>query len=92
MTYTIVYIGATWCSTCKTIKPKTEELAKKFGIELKVLDYDDDLEDSVKETITKVPTLLIYTNDQKIQEYNVKQVESLEQWLLQNVSLLTDDF
>jgi thiol-disulfide isomerase/thioredoxin len=90
MTYSLVYIGAVWCGTCKVIKPKVEELVKKFGISYKVLDYDDDLEEEDKQTVTKVPTLRIYDGEVKVWEYNVNQVESLASWLSANVSLISD--
>lgn len=91
MTFEIVYIGATWCSTCKVIKPATVELGKKFGVPVTLMDLDA-LEDAEKDTITKVPTLRILDNGTQIQEWNVKQVDSLTAWLHANVSLRTDDF
>ncbi len=90
--FSIVYIGATWCSTCKVIKPKTEELAKKFSVPLTILDLDD-LEDEEKASIRKVPTLRVFKDDTMIAEYVAKQVESLQTWLQENVTLLvSDDF
>lgn len=92
MSFSITYIGATWCSTCKVIKPKTEELAKKFSVPLKILDLDE-LEEEDKVSIRKVPTLRIFKEDTMIAEYIVKQVESLQTWLQENVTLLaSDDF
>jgi thiol-disulfide isomerase/thioredoxin len=92
MPYSILYIGATWCGTCKTIKPQTETLAKKFAVPLRILDYDNDLEEEEKSSISKVPTLRIFEDDRLIAEYNVKQIESLETWLKKNISLGGDDF
>ncbi len=91
MSFSIVYIGAKWCATCKVIKPKTEELAKKFSVPLKVLDLEEDLEDEEQALILKVPTLRILKEDSVIAEYNVKQVESLQTWLQENVTLLPSD-
>ena len=96
MSFSITYIGATWCATCKVIKPKTEELAKKFSVPLKILDLDTDLEEEDKVSIRKVPTLRIFKGEVLVVEYIVKQVESLQTWLQQNVTLLaseaSDDF
>jgi thiol-disulfide isomerase/thioredoxin len=90
---TIHYIGATWCSTCKVIKPKTIELAKRFHVELKCFDYDSELSEEERDTITKVPTLRIFKENVKVAEYNTKQVEMLEVWLQANVRINpTDDF
>lgn len=96
MSFSITYIGATWCSTCKVIKPKTEELAKKFSVPLKILDLEDDLDEEDQALILKVPTLRIFKGEEMVAEYNVKQVDSLQTWLQQNVTLLaseaSDDF
>ena len=93
MTFHITYVGAKWCGTCKTIKPAVEQLAKRYGVELKTLDLDDDLEDHEKERITKVPTITIFKEDHRIAEWNANQVASLETYLAENVKLTaTDDF
>ena len=90
----IVYIGATWCGTCKTIKPAIEQLAKKFSVPLKTLDYDKDLEDSAQELIKKVPTIWMIQDGKRVAEFNMNQVASTEAWLQANVSLnaVSDDF
>ena len=92
MTFEIVYIGAKWCGTCKVIKPATLDLGTTFGITVQVKDFDDDLTETEKEAITKVPTLRILHNNVQIQEWNVKQVDSLKAWLTANVPLQIDDF
>lgn len=91
MTYTLRYIGATWCGTCKTIKPNTEELCKKFSIDMKVYDVDEMDEDDAS-SITKVPTIQIIQDDKIIETWNVNQLKSLETWLSEHISLTTDDF
>jgi thiol-disulfide isomerase/thioredoxin len=89
----IVYIGAAWCSTCKTIGPATEQLCKKFGVALRTLDYDRDLEEDEKDVVTKVPTLRAYVNGTRVAEWNQNQVLSLEVWLGRNVTMTaTEDF
>jgi thiol-disulfide isomerase/thioredoxin len=88
----IVYIGASWCTTCKTIGPATEALCAKFGVELKKLDYDRDLEEDEKDAVAKVPTLRAFVGETLTAEWNQNQVRSLEIWLGRNVSLATDDF
>ena len=92
----IVYIGATWCGTCKIIKPAIEQLAKKFSVTLKTLDYDTDLEEEAQELIKKVPTIWMIQDGKRVAEFNVNQVASTEAWLQANVSLTameqTEDF
>ena len=93
MAYTLVYIGATWCGTCKTIKPALEELCKKFSVPMKVLDYDKDLTDDEMEEIKKVPTVRITVDGKQVVEYNIQQVASTEMWFTTNVKLAaTEDF
>lgn len=91
MVYQIVYIGASWCNTCKTIKPATEILAKKYNVALKCLDYDEDLSDDEKDIISKVPTLRIYNDERKIAEWNMNQVACLTDWLSKNTVLTSGD-
>ena len=92
MTFEIVYIGAKWCGTCKVIKPATLELGKTFGINVILKDFDDDLTEEEKEVVTKVPTLRILNDNVQIQEWNMKQLDSLKNWLTANVPLQSDDF
>jgi len=88
----INYIGAKWCSTCKIIKPATEELAKRFSVPLLCFDFDEDLTDDEKDYIKKVPTIRILKNKVQVAEFNVNQVKSLETYLQANVTMTTDEF
>jgi thiol-disulfide isomerase/thioredoxin len=89
----LTYIGASWCSTCKTIKPALDQLCKKFSVPMKVLDYDKDLMDDEQAIVTKVPTVRIFQAEKMVAEFNVKQVASTEQWFSENVKLVeSDDF
>lgn len=94
MSYTILYIGASWCKTCKEIKPATESLATQFNVPLTIKDYDDDLDDTEQSLIKKVPTLRILdTKGTCIAEWNMNQVASLREWLTSNIHVgSTDDF
>jgi thioredoxin-like negative regulator of GroEL len=90
---TIVYIGATWCGVCRTVKPALVELCKRYSVELQLLDYDIDLEEEAQEEIKKVPTVRIFKDGRKLHEFNTAQVQSTEDWLSENVKLaVTDDF
>jgi len=91
MTYTLRYIGATWCATCKVIKPKAEELCKKFSITMDTFDLEE-LDDDEANTITKVPTLQIISDNKIVETWNQSQLKNLEEWLSKNVSLKTEDF
>ncbi len=92
--YTILYIGASWCKTCKEIKPATESLASQFSTPLSIMDYDDDLDETEQATIKKVPTLRILdATGTQIMEWNMNQVASLKEWLTTNIHVgSADDF
>lgn len=92
--YTIIYIGAAWCKTCKEIKPATESLAKQFNVPLTMKDYDDDLDETEQTAIKKVPTIRILdTKGTQVAEWNMNQVASLREWLTSNIHVgCTDDF
>lgn len=93
MSIELVYIGATWCGTCKTIKPQLQEICKKFSVPMKELDYDKDLMDDDQEAIKKVPTIRILKDRKQVAEFNVNQVAQTEAWMTANVRLTaSDDF
>lgn len=83
---TLVYIGATWCGPCRTAKPRIEELCKKFSISYKLRDYDADLSEEEKETVTKVPTIQIYQGTALVAEFTSNQVAQTEAWFQSHVS------
>lgn len=92
--YSVIYIGAKWCVTCKTIGPQIEELCKNFAINLIKYDLDNDA-DKIEnvDDITKVPTIRIMNNDKIIAEFIEKQVANTTNWLQNNIKLSnTDDF
>lgn len=92
-TVELTYIGASWCATCKTIKPQLFELCKKFSVAFKELDYDKDLSEEEQESVTKVPTVRIVRAGSTVAEFNVRQVISTEEWFTTNLTLgTTTDF
>jgi len=91
MTYQITYIGAKWCKACKIVQPQIEELAKKYGIPVKLLDYDT-MEEEQKADVGKVPTVYLYKNGKQDAKYDSNQVVSVDQWLQTNVLMSEGDF
>lgn len=83
---TLVYIGATWCAPCRVVKPRIEDLCKKFSISYKLRDYDADLSEEEKETVTKVPTIQIYQDGALAVEFTSNQVAQTEAWFQTHVS------
>jgi thiol-disulfide isomerase/thioredoxin len=89
----IVYIGAEWCGPCKTTKPQVIETCKKYGIDLVIYDYDEDLTEDDKSDVKKLPTVRVVRNTKIIEEFITQQHSQLEKWLAENVRVKpTDDF
>ena len=87
--YTIVYIGAKWCSICKIIAPSVEVLADCYNLEMRMLDYDNDLTDEDQSSITKVPTIrIIDDTNTVVLELNTNHINNLKEWLKDNVKVL----
>jgi thiol-disulfide isomerase/thioredoxin len=93
--FEIHYYGAEWCGPCKIQKPLVITLGKKYGIQVRLFDIDDEsLATDVRENIKKLPTVrIVHTVDGQIVEFVTKQAEQLEKWLQTNVRVNTaDDF
>lgn len=82
--YSIIYVGAKWCTTCKTIKPAIELLAECYDLDIDILDFDE-LEQEEQEIVTKVPTVHVMLQGKILAEWNTNQVNSLREWLQNNI-------
>jgi thioredoxin 1 len=91
MSHHILYIGATWCGPCKRIQPQIEELAKRYGVPVRLLDLDE-MEEKDKDMITKVPTIVTFVNQKQSARFETNHVASVTEWLSKHVSLTTSDF
>jgi len=91
MSYHILYIGATWCGPCKRIQPQIEELAKRYGVPVRLLDYDE-MEEKDKDMVNKVPTIVAFINEKQSARFETNHVDSVSEWLTKNVPLTTTDF
>jgi thiol-disulfide isomerase/thioredoxin len=89
----VVYIGAEWCGPCKSAKPRVIEICKKYGIDLAIYDYDEDLTEDDKSNIKKLPTVRVIHDTKVVQEFITQHHDQLEKWLIENVRVKpTDDF
>ena len=71
----ILEIMKTDCPHCKNLKPKLEEVASKYGIEIKVLNTanmsKEDVDKLYDETgISGTPTILFYTDGEEESVYS----------------------
>jgi thiol-disulfide isomerase/thioredoxin len=85
----VKYYGATWCAPCKIAKPEIIKLCKNFGVKLHLYDYDELEEESEK--ITKLPTVQVWDNTEKVNEFTTNHVAQLESWLSQYVRVIPND-
>jgi thiol-disulfide isomerase/thioredoxin len=92
MSYTVEYIGASWCGPCKTVKPVAELLAHKFSVPIAFLDYDE-MEEEEKDAVKKLPTIHILQDETVVHTIMTAHADMLEMWLRNNVRVNgTDDF
>ena len=89
--YKIVYIGATWCGPCKTVKPLASVLAHKFTVPIAFLDYDE-MEEGEKDAVKKLPTLRVLTaTNEPVTEITTNHADTLELWLRKHVRVNADE-
>lgn len=87
------YVGASWCTVCKTVGPAVAELARRHGLPLTVRDVDE-LPEAEAADIKKVPTVLVYRGGRCIATIVTKHAEALKATLagLRLAPVSTDDF
>jgi thiol-disulfide isomerase/thioredoxin len=89
MTYTIEYIGAKWCTSCRTVKPMVIEKAAKYGINLRLYDMDEDVDLFDTSAIQKLPTIRVKKAGTQVQEISTNHVATLEEFLSTHIQLTT---
>ena len=73
------------------IQPQIEDLAKKYGVPVKYIDYDN-MEEEEQKDVGKVPTVYLYKNGVQDAKYESNQVVNVTTWLQANVLLSEGDF
>ena len=66
----LVDFWAEWCSPCKALAPKLDEIAQEYGERLKVckLDVDKNKKTTVEFSIRGIPTLMLFKDGKKVEE------------------------
>lgn len=62
----VILFTANWCSSCQTMKPIIEQIAKETGIQLAKIDTDYDISLVEKYNVRSVPTMIILENGNEI--------------------------
>ena len=89
MTYTIEYIGAKWCSPCRSTKPLVIEKAAKYGLKLTLYDMEEDVDSFDTNSIKKLPTIRVKKHGSQVQEITTNHVAALEEFLSTHIQLAT---
>jgi thioredoxin 1 len=63
----ILYFSAVWCSPCRVLAPKMDELAKEITIEKVDVDSQSDIAN--KFGITSIPTVIMTVDGEEKQRY-----------------------
>ena len=62
------YYSASWCSPCKMLKPIIQEL-KDDGLNIEMIDIDQNQEKSSKNNVKSVPTIIIYKDNKEFERF-----------------------
>lgn len=73
----LVDFHAEWCGPCKTLKPILEEVSEE-GVKVFSVDVDNNKELATEHQISSIPTVLLYKNGEKMDEFiGVKDKEEI---------------
>ena len=56
----IMMFTASWCAPCKNMKPVVVELCSKHGVELELVDIEEQVDVAKKYGIRSVPTVMAF--------------------------------
>lgn len=66
----VVFITGPWCSTCKAMKPKIDEICKNKSITMKILDMVENENEIVPLFPTALPTIIINENNNEMARFS----------------------
>jgi len=58
----VFYFTASWCSPCKMFRPILQQVQSELGINVNIVDVDNQKDLAQKYGITSVPTILVESN------------------------------
>lgn len=80
----LIRISAIWCPACIIMRPKIEEIIKKYNFESIELDYD--IDDVLKYNVDILPVFILEDNNKElvriIGEKDIKELENIIQGVL----------
>lgn len=73
----LIRISAIWCPACIIMRPKIEEVIKKYNLESVELDYD--IDDVSKYNVDTLPVFILEENGvEKVRIIGEKEIKELE--------------
>ena len=89
----LIYFGSNNCNVCVSIKPKIEELLKKYkNIKGVQVDVDKSVEISGQYSIFTIPAILVFINGKEtIREARFIGIENLSNKIFRYYDLLFED-
>ena len=79
----IMIIGASWCGPCKVLKGFATDVLEKQNISVPVvyLDVDDDEEAVEAIGVTKLPTVVFWSNEKEISRFVGSKRDQFEKFV-----------
>ncbi len=82
----LIRISAIWCGSCIIMKPKVDEIVKKYNLESVEYDYDFDDEVNNYNVGDKLPVFILQKdNEEKARIIGEKTKEELEKFIGDNI-------
>ncbi len=70
------------CNVCTAIKPKLEEVAAKYGVELKEINIEENPAEAAQSMVFSAPTLILKERNSEVKRWSrVFSVSEVEEFL-----------
>ncbi len=70
------------CNVCTALKPKLEEVAAKFGIELKEINIEENPAEAAQSMVFSAPTLILREGNREVKRWSrIFSVSEVEEFL-----------
>ena len=83
--YGLVFVHASWCGPCQRTKPSIEEIAAEDnGIEVIMIDGDEDLDTPAALNLVTFPLIVLTKDGEELARRGSGTREELDQWISEN--------
>jgi thioredoxin-like negative regulator of GroEL len=63
----LIYFSAAGCSVCHAVWPRIQQLAADYGVELRKIQTEQEIEFSAQNLVFTVPTVLLFFEGREVQ-------------------------